>query len=171
MQGQRTFITYVRPYDEDNVYVIENFSGSSVSANSANYRNKTVLTSTVDSIHQVIFNYPGDDDFTLMKTNDDWQVNGTAADSVRKADYLKELHRITSSSFVDQQRPSPNTPPTSSLTIQSNGAGDVLLELFHGAGGEQILHSSQNPENFFADTAVVNKLFVPRESFVGERRD
>ena len=171
MQGQTTFMTYVRPFNEDNVYVIENFYGSSVSANSANYRNKTVLTTTVDSIRQVLLNYPGEDGFTLMKMNDNWQVDGAAADSVRTAEFLKGLRRITSSSFVDKQRPSSSTPPTSSLTIQSNGADDVLIELFPGADGKQILHSSQNPENFFADTAAVNKLFVPKESFMGGGRD
>jgi len=166
MQGQRTFVTYVRPYEEDNVYVVENFSGSSVSANSANYRNKNILSAVVDSIHQLIFNYPADDDFTLSRMGDHWEINGVQTDSTKTVDYLKELRRITSASFVDRQRPAVDADPLSSLTIRSHGTEDVFIQLFDGPGGGQILHSSQNPENYFVDTAVVNKVFVGEEEFL-----
>src|SRR5690606_34597505 len=105
MEGQRTFITYVRPYGEDNVYVIENFSGSSISASSASYRNKKVLSATVDSIRQLQFDYPGEEGFTLSKVDDDWKLNDSNVDSDRTAAYLKDLRRITSSSFVHRQSP------------------------------------------------------------------
>ena len=166
MEGQRTFITYVRPYGEDNVYVIENFSGSSISASSASYRNKKVLSATVDSIRQLQFDYPGEEGFTLSKVDDDWKLNDSEVDSARTADYLKELRRITSSSFVDQQRPAASAIPTSSMTLRSRGEEDILLRLFDGPGGSQILHSSQNPGNYFADTAVIKKVFVDREVFL-----
>ena len=166
MQGQRTFITYVRPFDEDNVYVIENFSGSSVSANSASYRNKEVLSATVDSIRQLQFDYPGEAGFTLLKEDDVWKLNDSDVDSAQTADYLKELRRITSSSFVDKQQPAASATPTSSITIRSNGSEDILLRLFEGPGGGQILHSSQNPDNYFADTAMIDKVFVGLEEFV-----
>lgn len=166
MQGQRTFITYVRPYLEDNVYVIENFSGSSVSANSSNYRNKEVLTTTVDSIRQLRFDYPGEQGFTLSKVDDEWKLNDADVDSAQTVDFLKELRRISSSSFVDQQHPAASATPSSSLIIRSNGEEDILLHLFDGPDGGQILHSSQNPDNYFADTAVINKVFVDRETFL-----
>ena len=165
MQGQQSFVTYVRPYDEDNVYVIENFSGSVVSASSANYRDKSVLTTTVDSIHMLDFDYPGDSGFTLSQVEGEWLLNDSPPDSTRVADYLKDLQRLTSSAFVDQIKPSASDAPSSSLIIRSHGSEDVLLRLFDRPDGGQILHSSQNPDNYFADTTVINQVFVDRETF------
>lgn len=165
MQDQRTFITYVRPKDENTVYVIENFSGSSVSTNASNYRNKTVLNATVDSIQQIIFNYPNDNDFVLMRMKNEWQINGVPADSARVADYLNGLGRVTSTQFADQYPLALNNPPASSMTIQTNTSPDIIIELYRAEDGKQILHSSQNPNNNFADTAVINKLFVRSVEF------
>ena len=165
MQGQRTFVTYVRPYQEDNVYVIENFSGSSVSANSVNYRNKDILTLVGDSIHQLLFDYP-ESVFTLARMGDHWEIDGEPTDSIKTTNYLKKLHRISSTSFADKQRPAMNAVPTSSLTIFTHGAENAVIRLFDSPDGESIIHSSQNPENYFADTAVVNKVFVGKGEFL-----
>lgn len=165
--GQGTYSTYVRPAEEDNVYVVENFSESSVSADSDNYRNKTILQTTPDSVWQLIFRYYDDQDFTVSKTNGDWQINGTKTDSSRTQEYLSGLRRVSSSAFVDQQQPAADAAPASSLIIQSSGSEDILIELYEEAGSQQILHSSQNPDNYFADTAVLNKLFVKAADFNG----
>lgn len=166
MQGQRTFISYVRPYLEDNVYVIENFSGSSVSANSANYRNKTVVDLTVDSIYQLQFETAGQERFSVLRTDNQWQLDEVLADSARTVEYLNELRRLTSSAFVDTGLPGTNVSPVASLTIASRGGDDVKIQLFDGAGGNQLVHSSQNPDNYFADTAVINQVFVQPAAFL-----
>lgn len=166
MQGQQTFVTYVRPYDENNVYVIENFSGSSVSPSSANYRNKTVLTTAIDSIHMLDFDYADDSEFVLTRVDGEWLLNDSAPDSSRLEDYLEGLVRVTSSAFVDQSRPATTDQPSASVTIRAHGAEDIFLRLYGESGEAQLLHSSQNPDNYFADTAVIKKVFVDRERFL-----
>ena len=166
MQGQQTFVTYVRPFDENNVYVIENFSGSSVSPSSANYRNKTVLTTAIDSIHMLDFDYADDSGFVLTRVDGEWLLNDSAPDSSRLEDYLEGLVRVTSSAFVDQSRPATTDQPSASLTIRAHGAEDIFLRLYGESGETQLLHSSQNPDNYFADTAVIKKVFVDRETFL-----
>lgn len=166
MQGQQTFVTYVRPYDENNVYVIENFSGSSVSPSSANYRNKTVLTTAIDSIHMLDFDYADDSEFVLTRVDGEWLLNDSAPDSSRLEDYLEGLVRVTSSAFVDQSRPATTDQPSASVTIRAHGAEDIFLRLYGESGETQLLHSSQNPDNYFADTAVIKKVFVDRERFL-----
>ena len=165
MQGQRTFVSYVRPYLEDNVYAIENFSASSISANSANYRNNTVVNITPDSVYQLVFESDRGDGFTVLKVDGGWQISDRSVDSVRMVDYLNDLRRISSSNFMDQHQPTPDAAPVTSLTIHANGAENVRIGVFDHEE-EAFLHSSQNPKNYFRDTAVINKLFVNKEAFL-----
>ncbi len=164
-QGQQTFVTYVRPYGENNVYAIENFSGSVVSASSSNYRDKSVLTTTLDSLHLLDFKYTGKPGYTLQQVDGNWWVEDNPADSTLVADYLNGLRRITSSSFEDMQQPAASTSPSSSLIIHSRGEDNIVLRVYDGTEGKKLLHSSQNPESYFSDTAVINKIFVEAERF------
>src|SRR5690625_6329528 len=81
MEGQTSFYTYVRPFDEKNVYVIENFSGSSVTTEVNRFRDQNILSVTPDSVHQLTFDYPDEAGFTLFKSDSVWSIDGERADS------------------------------------------------------------------------------------------
>lgn len=165
MEGQMAFYTYVRPYDQNNVYVVENFSGSSVSVDPARYRDRNILSLTPDSVHQLTFDYRDTEGFTLFRSDSVWNIDGEEADSAAVADYLKELRRITGSEFVDADHPSSGTPPDASLQIK--GSDEIWIRLY-GTGSETyLLHSSQNPVNYFSDTSVIHSLFLRKEDFIG----
>lgn len=166
MEGQTGFYTYVRPFDQNNVYVVENFSGSSVSTDANRFRNRIILSLTPDSVHQLTFDYPDEEGFTLFKTDSVWSVNGEVADSAAVANYLKELRRISGSEFVDFNQPSSNAEPDASLQIR--GTEEVWIRIFATTSEERILYSSQNPQNYFSDTAAIRTLFLTKKDFLSQ---
>ena len=168
MEGQTSFYTYVRPYDQDNVYVIENFSGSSVTTEAHRFRDQNILSIIPDSIHQLTFDYPDEAGFTLFRSDSIWSIDGEQADSAAVADYLKDLRRIRGSSFVDDRQPSSGEAPVASLQIR--GEEEVWLRLY-GMAPDQVLHSSQNPKNYFSDSSAIHTLFFTRDNFLSPGMD
>lgn len=164
MEGQMAFYTYVRPYDQNNVYVIENFSGSSVSADATRYRDRNILSVTPDSVHQLTFDYRDEEGFTLFRSDSVWNIDGEEADSAAVADYLKELRRITGSEFADADHPSSGTAPDASLQIKSGN--EIWIRLYETGSESYLLHSSQNPVNYFSDTSAIHSLFLRKEDFM-----
>ncbi|MEQ8685354.1 MAG: DUF4340 domain-containing protein [Imperialibacter sp.] len=104
MEGQRQFSTYVRLFDEPEVYSAANFMGASLSTNSASYRNQQLARITKDSVYQVTFEYP-DSAFTLSKTDGKWLLDGQPADSANTAKYLQGIAYLSNRNFADDFNP------------------------------------------------------------------
>lgn len=166
-QGQGQFYTFVRPGNQKEVFVIDDFMGSVVSASSLHYRDQKILTLNTDSVRSVQFDYPNGESFTLELKDSLWQVDGMVADSANTAGYLQEIRNITSTQFANDISTIAEKRPQSSLLIRVNGSPETLIDQYVGPNDEIILHSSQNPVNYFADTALVNTLFPLKEYFLG----
>lgn len=166
MQGQTSFYTYVRPYEADEVYAAGQFSGSSVSSEASAYRNRTILELTPDSVRQLIYEYPEEGRFILSRTGAEWQLEGETLDSAGMAGFVKNLRRISSSVFEDLNQPSPAASPDVRLEIDLGEKENILLRLFAADTENPVIHSSQNPDNFFSDTAAIHKIFWSKEEFL-----
>ncbi len=158
--GMPQFYTYVRLGNEEEVYVADNFMGMSFNTDAGGFRNKEVLSLTTDNITEIQFNYPADSSFVLNKIDSVWSVFGSQADSTATATYLNDIRFMNNSNFVDDVPPSALVSPTVSMNIKQTGKADILVRAFQHPVHKWIVNSSANPESYFADEALVSKLFV-----------
>jgi hypothetical protein len=155
MEGQRQFSTYVRLFDEPEVYSAANFMGASLSTNSASYRNQQLARFTRDSVYQVTFEYP-DSAFTLSKTDGKWLLDGQPADSANTAKYLQGISYLSNRNFADDFNPIGS--PLYSVTYLVKSGNPLKMEGYM-PNGELVVRSDSNPEEYFKDAALTDKVF------------
>ena len=164
--GMQQFYSYVRLYDENEVYVAEQFMGMSINSNSSDYRNSRLLSLTKDSVSSVQFNYPADSAFVLNKVDSAWLIFENPADSAAAASYLSDISFVTSSKFVDDVPSTALVSPTLSVSIKQIGKPDVLVKAFQHPVHKWIINSSENPLSYFADEKIVEEIFVSRRELL-----
>jgi len=152
MQGQRQFYTYVKLYEEPEVYAADNFMGMSVATNPAGFRDKKLIEATKDSISAVSFRYPGDSSFFMRKSVEgQWLIDNQVTDSAQVADYLSDLRYATISDFADDRELSDLGNATYRIEVTIKGSEPVVLEAYNDPQYNLLIHSSANPEAIFAD--------------------
>lgn len=171
VQGQRSFYTFVRLYDENEVYAADDFMGISFGTQASDYRNKRVLSLTTDSIAEVQFIYPADSSYNLTKVDDQWIVDGQVADSASLASYLSDLRYVNNSNFIDDVPAGSLISPAFTISIRQNGGPDVLIKAFQHPVHQWILNSSENPDNYFSDEALLNELFIGKNKLLNPKGD
>lgn len=164
--GMQQFYSYVRLQDEDEVYVADNFMGMSLGTNAADFRNSQVLKVTKDSLRQISFQYP-DSAFTLDKVDSMWVVGNALADSAATASFLNGLSHVNNRSFVDDIEPAAMTTATLSMTVKESGKPDVVIKAFPHPVHKWVINSSVNPDSYFSEQSLFDKLFVSRQKLLG----
>lgn len=159
VEGQRSFYSYVRLFDESDVYVAKDFMKMSVSTGAGAYRNDDILRVNKDSLIAIQFNYP-DSAFALTKTMNQWSIDGVAADSAAIADYISGLRFVNSRNFSDNS----NSPKLFDVTYQFDGGKSATLSAYVGGG----LSSDQNEAEYWIDPTINEKVFKGKTYFVGQ---
>ena len=153
VEGQRNFYSFVRLFEDENVYVANGFMKMSIYENADDYRDNSVIRLKKDSLTQVVFTYP-EGSFTLTK-NEDWFIGDQEADSATIADFLQDLNYTTSNEFHDGVVPAIYTH---SVAFSFSNAEDIVLEGVE-ENGVAVVRSSENGSEIFNDTALWDKLF------------
>ncbi len=161
MESQRQYSTYVRLFDEAEVYSAANFMGASLSTNSALFRNQQLARFNKDSVYQVKFDYP-DSSFTLNKTDEKWLIGTDPVDSANTAKYLQAVAYLSNRNFADGFTPVGD--PLFKVTFLINGANPVRLEGYLPES-ELIVHSDMNPDEYFNDQGLNEKIFKGSSTF------
>ena len=144
-------LTYVRLYDESEVYVVQGFLAMSFNQTFKNWRNQTIVNTNKNNVSFLSFEYPADSGFIAMKADTIWMIDDIQADSASMAQYLNNLSRKSNSSFVDDF--SPITSPDFQLTIEGVDMTPVIIKAYRTKENIYILNSSQNPEAYFTSPA------------------
>ncbi len=160
VQGRQQFYTFVRLADDDEVYAADNFMGISFPSEPSSFRNTRFLQMETDSITRVTFQYPADSSFVLEKQGEEWYIGSQSADSSQVADYLSDLRFISSTEFVDDVKPVSLISPTFVVDIKTSNQEDQRLEAFQHPVHGFIFHSSYNPESYFSDEKLKERVFV-----------
>ncbi|MEQ8239782.1 MAG: DUF4340 domain-containing protein [Cyclobacteriaceae bacterium] len=159
VQGQRSFYTYVRLFEEEDTYVAENFMGMSMGKTSADFREGKLMALKKDSITSVEFNYP-DSAFTLQKSLEGvWIIGQQLADSVNVASYLGGLSYVNSRNFTETM-----SDASYEAIYHLSNAEDVVVKGF----GNNILQSSENEAEYFQDENLHDKIFKSKDYFIQE---
>ncbi len=160
VEGQRKFYTFVRLFEEQNVYVANDFMKMSVYENANDYRDNTLARITKDSISSINFSYP-DSAFSLVKA-DRWLINGQErTDSASVASYLSGLSFLTSKSFYDDDL---NIAPTHEIAFSFTNQTDIVISGVLLPDGF-VIKSSENAIEAFNDESLNNKVFKGLSAF------
>ena len=161
MEGQREFSTFVRLFDESEVYSSSNFMGASLTTKPTTFRNQQLMRFTRDSVSQVSFNYP-DSSFQLTKVDGKWMLDNAPADSAKTASYLQSMSFLSNRNFADDF--SPAGSPALTVTYQIKGANPIKVEGYL-PDDELVVHSDFNEEAYFRDSTLLEKVFKGKSHF------
>jgi len=168
VKGQNQFHTFVRLFEDDEVYLADNFLGLSFGTDPGSYRDGLILTTERDSVNYISFSYPADSSYTVIKSaNGQWIADGAVADSASMVKQLNGYRIVRGNDYVDELTLEDLASPTYSLSIRSNGQKEVSIRAFKHPVHTWIIHSSLNPQSLFSDdgTKVIANLFFSRQEF------
>ncbi len=160
MEGQQSFYTFVRLFEDEEVYVAPDFMGMSIGKDAAAYRENTLLRLNKDSLSAITFNYP-DSSFSLSK-NEKWYLSDQLVDSSAVAKYLNGLGFVTSREFYDDPI---KDPFTHNITFSFSDQPEITIDGLQ-LDGEMIVKSSENPNELFKDEALTKKVFKGKDAFL-----
>lgn len=158
--GMNQFYTYVRLESDKEVYVADNFMGMSLSPEASSYRNKSLLSITTDSLTEIRLSYPADSSFNMAKVDSLWVIDGVLTDSAATTSFLSDIRYVNNSNFVDDVPAEALVSPTYTLTLKQSSKPDIVVKAFQHPVHQWIINSSENPASFFADSKIVEELFV-----------
>ncbi len=159
MDGQRSYSTFVRLAEDDEVYNAKDFMGISLSRTSAGFRETKLFQVKKDSIDQIAFNYP-DSSFVLGKQDGKWYIDGELADSVKVANYLSGIGYLSSTKFDDELN-----FEFPELAVDITVKGEIYKVEAKQTEKGWLIHSDRNTDGFFLDERLFEKIFKPRQAF------
>ena len=164
---QTSMMTYVRPADEDNVYLVKGYINSAFNKAADDWRDKSLVKGSSSQWSSLTYTYPGDSSFQMVKTPaNTWVLlpDSTALEASKVNTLLSSLSGLKGSTFTDAQ---PAGSPLFRLDIMGSGQG-VQLNAFPGDSTEVILQSSQNPGAYFTDGTLWKNIFIGSTSLLPE---
>jgi hypothetical protein len=166
-QQPRTMNTYVRLYNDKDVYEVDGFLDMTFNQGANVFRDGTVINSDYKDWKQIQFIYPADSSFQLVNNGNKWLLNGNPTDSTKTVNYLNRLRNLTNTSFVDDKKISTSTIPTFSLNITTNDMKFIEVKCYEDSTST-IIHSSQNPEAWFDGASLTKTIFVGKSTFLSK---
>jgi len=164
--GQSGSTTYIRIAGEDEVYASDDFRGLGTNDNINHYRDNTFLRMETDSIESISFNYPGDSSFQLTNMGGSWTLdNTTPADSVKTADYLRNLKLKFNNDFAAEDG-STIGKQIADIVIVSKNQPRVSIRAFEDPADSVIYQSSVNLEAYFNDAGLGEEFFIGKSELM-----
>jgi hypothetical protein len=164
-QQPRTMNTFVRLYNDTDVYEVDGFLDMTFNQGANSFRDGTVINDDFNNWTQLQFNYPADSSFQLIKTGNDWMVNGVKADSSKTVNYLRRLSKLSNSSFIDDFNPENILIPTYSLNISTADLQFIEIKGFFNSD-QYVINSTENTDAFFDGNSVGKTIFVGKSEFL-----
>jgi len=164
-----TITTYVRIANDKIVYVVEGYLGMTLNRELNDFRNKAILRSNKSDWTRLSFTYPADSSFYLVKEGGKWLVSGLMADSGSVADYFNSISWLTSSDFVDDQKPLYGEPDFTLKIEGDNFVKPIQVYAFKADTiNRYLITSSLNEGAFFsgAKSKLTEKIFVGKNKFL-----
>jgi hypothetical protein len=164
-QQPRTMNTFVRLYNDTDVYEVDGFLDMTFNQGANSFRDGTIINADFNNWTKLQFNYPSDSSFQLIKTGSDWLVNGIKADSSKTVNYLRRLSKLSNSSFIDDFNPENFLSPAYSLNISTADLQFIEIKGFVNAD-QYVINSTENTDAFFDGNSVGKTIFVGKSEFL-----
>ena len=163
----RSMSTFVRVADDDNVYEVMGFMSYEFNHDANYFRDDRVINDNPDNWNKLTFTYPADSSFQLIKVKNNWEVNGQNTDSLKVANYLNTISRITDPNFIDDPGSSLLSKSKYTLTIQTSSLGAITVSTFSDSSNIAV-NSTQFPGTYFDGKKADfwKRIYVGKESFI-----
>jgi len=166
-QQPRTMNTFVRLYNDKDVYEVDGFLDMTFNQGANIFRDGTVIKSDHNSWQQIQFSYPADSSFQLIKSDNNWLLNNKATDSLKTANYPNRLANLSNNNFVNDVKIDPASTPTFSINITTTDLKFIEIKGYQDSTSF-LIHSSQNPEAWFDGSSLSKTIFVGKSSFLSK---
>lgn len=166
-QQPRTMNTFVRLYNDKDVYEVDGFLDMTFNQGANIFREGTVIKSDQNSWQQIQFTYPADSSFQLVKSGNDWLLNGKVTDSLKTTNYLNRLANLSNNNFVNDVKIDPASAPTFSINITTTDLKFIEIKGYQDST-HFVIHSSQNPEAWFDGSSLSKTIFVGKSTFLSK---
>jgi len=161
-QQPRSVSTYVRLYNDNDIYEVDGFLALTFNQNADAFRDGTIVSGDFNTWNNLKFEYPADSSFTLKMNNNKWFINEVETDSVKTINYLRTLSNLSRSNFADGADVEP-TNPTYNLTIADENL--EFTEISAYVDTNYVITSTQNPDTKFDGKTFGSTIFVEQSSF------
>jgi len=166
-QQPRTMNTFVRLYNDKDVYEVDGFLDMTFNQGANIFRDGTVIKSDHNTWQQIQFTYPADSSFQLVKSGNNWLLNNIVTDSLKTFNYLNRLANLSNNSFIDDIKLDPSSTPTFSLNITTSDLKFIEIKEYQDSTSS-FIHSSQNSEAWFDGSSLSKTIFVGKSSFLSK---
>jgi hypothetical protein len=163
-QQPRQVSTYVRLYNDNDVYEVDGFLALTFNQDADAFRDGTIIKADYNTWNNLKFEYPSDSSFTLTKLNGKWSINNIETDSAKTVNYLKRIATLSNNNFADDFELMPNMIPVYNLTIGNENLQFIEVSAYVDSLN-YIVTSSQRPDALFDGKTFGNTLFVNKGSF------
>ncbi|MDX1700627.1 MAG: DUF4340 domain-containing protein, partial [Melioribacteraceae bacterium] len=147
-QQPRSMSTYVRLWDENEVYEVDGFLEMTFNKDINSFRDETIIKSNKDEWTRLLFESTENESLELLKIDNKWTLNGLETDSAKTVKALNDLSRLTSTDFIDDREQVSLPPQLFSLTIETSESQQIQV-FGYKDNSRYLVYSSQNPENYF----------------------
>ena len=174
-QMARTASTYIRKGDEDDVYVIDGFTGMGLKTRFDQFRDKKLVKSSAEDLTQLEWSRVGGSNQKIQKDNGTWYYAGMeAVDSTAFASYLTGLVNVQGAYFSDLASADGLTM-TEQLTLYGNNMeAPTVIRAFmpQDTTHDVLIHSSANPSSVFtSDSAgLYKRIFTDLRPFLHDEQ-
>lgn len=161
--------SYVRLSGEKEIFGVEGFISFFFTGKFNDWRDKSFVSLNRNDITNIIYTYPADSSFKLIKNDTHWTIGTLSADSATVSNYLITLSSLDGQEIKDNFKPNAN--PEYQVLIQGNNLLNISVKCFkENDGDEYILNSSLNPDVYFTSKkdGVFGKLFKNRGFFISK---
>lgn len=162
-QQPRSMSTFVRMYNEKDVYEVDGFLEMTFNKDVNSLRDETVLKSNKEKWNKLSFNYSEGGSFELVKVDDKWTVDGNQTDSAKTEKALNALQRVTSTDYIDYSPNEMGSSQISELIIELSDGESIQITGNKG-DAKYVISSSLNKENYFDGNKIGEKIFISKES-------
>jgi len=154
--------TYVRKFDEPEVYAVSGFFDAQFNRVLNDWRDKSFTRIKKDSVTRVTFHYSADSSFVVERGNKMWMISGNPVDSLQWNAYLSGLEYKNANLFAPI---APAGMPPVSIQVEKNGKLQATIEAWPGESN-WTARSSHQPETFFSlDESTRKEVFAGRSRF------
>lgn len=161
VDGQRNYYTFVRLYDELNVYAAKDFMKMNIYENANDYRDNVLMRLKKDSLTSIVFTAP-EETFRLRKVENTWTIDDQPADSLSVASYLNGLNVLASKNFYENTL---TGVPTHQVEFTFSSKSSLLIQGYQTSEGI-VFKSSENKFEYFLDKMLTDKILKQRSVFV-----
>ncbi len=165
-QGGGSITSYIRLADDDIVYAVDGFLSMMFNRSVESFRYNTLISNTKEVWEKISFSYPADSSFSLTKTGEKWQINGTEGDSALIAQFINTLSNTTSSDFYNENVTLQT--PSHKIKIEGKNLG-IPIEINAYIADETnkyFITSNLNTEaKFSAKNGLFSKIFASKSKF------